>query len=238
MEDKDSLAVIMPVYNEEGAIVAVLDQWLKMLDGLIDADYQIHVYNDGSKDGTKEILARYVEGKQNKLIVHNKPNSGHGATILQGYRENSPNADWLFQIDSDDEMGPELFPELWKRRRDYDFLLGIREGRKQALPRKIISLVSRLVVRLFYGNQTVWDVNSPYRLMRSEAFSRIYQEIPTNTFAPNVIISGMVAKIRLRYYQQLVPQRDRQTGEVSIKKWKLFKAAVKSFWQTIQFAFR
>lgn len=56
MEDKDSLAVIMPVYNEEGAIVAVLDQWLKMLDGLIDADYQIHVYNDGSKDGTKEIL--------------------------------------------------------------------------------------------------------------------------------------------------------------------------------------
>lgn len=43
MEDKDSLAVIMPVYNEEGAIVAVLDQWLKMLDGLIDADYQIHV---------------------------------------------------------------------------------------------------------------------------------------------------------------------------------------------------
>ena len=74
--------------------------------------------------------------------------------------------------------------------------------------------------------------------MRSKAFHEIYQKIPRDTFAPNVIISGMVAKCELRYYQQMVPQRDRQTGEVSIKKWKLFKAAVKSFWQTINFAFK
>ena len=238
MGNKDSLAVVMPVYNEEGAIAAVLDKWLSMLDRLDDVEYQIHVYNDGSKDKTKEILAQYEKGRENKLVVHNKPNSGHGATILLGYQENSRNHDWIFQIDSDDEMGPELFPDLWERRRDYDFLLGIREGRKQVLPRKIISFVSRQVVRIFYGKRTVWDVNSPYRLMRSKVFYKIYQEIPRDTFAPNVIISGMVAKCGLRYYQQMIPQRDRQTGEVSIKKWKLFKAAVKSFWQTITFAFR
>ena len=226
------------VYNEEGAIAAVLDKWLSMLDRLVDVEYRIHVYNDGSKDKTKEILAQYEKGRENKLVVHNKPNSGHGATILLGYQENSRNYDWLFQVDSDDEMGPELFPDLWARRSNYDFLLGIREGRKQALARKIISFVSRLVVRVFYGKKTVWDVNSPYRLMRSKAFHEIYQKIPRDTFAPNVIISGMVAKCELRYYQQMVPQRDRQTGEVSIKKWKLFKAAVKSFWQTINFAFK
>ena len=34
MGNKDSLAVVMPVYNEEGAIAAVLDKWLSMLDRL------------------------------------------------------------------------------------------------------------------------------------------------------------------------------------------------------------
>lgn len=75
MGNKDSLAVVMPVYNEEGAIAAVLDKWLSMLDRLDDVEYQIHVYNDGSKDKTKEILDQYEKGKENKLIVHNKPNS-------------------------------------------------------------------------------------------------------------------------------------------------------------------
>ena len=36
-----------------------------------------------------------------------KTNSGHGPTILLGYRENSDCA-WVFQMDSDDEMGPEF----------------------------------------------------------------------------------------------------------------------------------
>ena len=87
-----------------------------------------------------------------------------------------------------------------------------------------------------YGRRTVWDVNTPYRLMRTSEFMDVYQQIPLTTFAPNVIISGMVARKKLRYYEIRVPQHDRTTGEVSIKKWKLLKAAVKSFWQTIHFA--
>ena len=38
MGNKDSLAVVMPVYNEEGAIAAVLDKWLSMLDRLDDVE--------------------------------------------------------------------------------------------------------------------------------------------------------------------------------------------------------
>ena len=39
----------------------------------------------------------------------------------------------------------------------------------------------------------------------------------------------------LRFFETRVPQHDRTTGEVSIRKWKLLKAAVRSFWQTIRF---
>lgn len=225
----------MPVYNEEAAIGGVLEKWVGALDR-IGLDYVIRPYNDGSKDGSLAVM-RAAAKRFPTVEVRDKANGGHGHTILTGYREAAADGfDWIFQVDSDDEMGPEKFEELWRSRSEKDFLVGIRDGRVQQLPRKIISLVSRLCVRLFYG-RSVWDVNTPYRLMRVSAFANFYRSIPLTTFAPNVILSGLAAKHGLRMFETRVPQHDRTTGEVSIRKWKLLKAAVRSFAQTISYAF-
>ena len=232
----DRLCVVMPVYNEQDAIGPVLRKWDAALAAL-GIDYVIRPYNDGSKDGSLEVM-REVARDLPRVEVRDKPNGGHGNTILTGYRDAAADGfDWVFQIDSDDEMGPEKFGELWERRDDFDFLVGIRDGRVQALPRKMISFVSRLCVRIFYG-KSVWDVNTPYRLMRTAAFKGFYEAIPLTTFAPNVILSGLAARHGLRCFETRVPQHDRTTGEVSIKKWKLLKAAARSFWQTIGFSFK
>ncbi len=232
----DRLCVVMPVYNEQDAIGAVLEKWDGALKGL-GIDYEIRPYNDGSKDNSLSVMHEVANKLGNRIVVRDKPNGGHGNTILTGYRDAANDGfDWVFQIDSDDEMGPEKFNELWSRRNGYDFLVGIRDGRIQALPRKVISFVSRLCVRIFYG-KSVWDVNTPYRLMRVTAFNPFYAAVPLTTFAPNVILSGLAARHKLRCFETRVPQHDRTTGEVSIKKWKLLKAAAKSFWQTICFAF-
>jgi len=233
----DRLCVVMPVYNEEEAIGGVLRKWSDALSAL-GIDFTIRPYNDGSKDSSLKVMRDYVSANPNAHVeVKDKLNGGHGNTILTGYREAAKDGfDWIFQIDSDDEMGPEKFNELWSRRDDYDFLAGIRDGRVQALPRKIISFVSRCCVKLFYGRETVWDVNTPYRLMRASVFAPVYDRIPLTTFAPNVIISGMVARKGLRFFETRIPQHDRTTGEVSIKKWKLLKAAMRSFGETIRFA--
>lgn len=231
----DRLCVVMPVYNERDAIDSVLKKWHGALSDL-GVSFTIRPYNDGSKDDSLMVM-RECAAKLPCVDVRDKKNGGHGNTILTGYREATDDGfDWVFQIDSDDEMGPEKFNELWSRRDEFDFLIGIRDGRVQALPRKVISFVSRCCVKLFYGRRTVWDVNTPYRLMRVSSFAPIFKSIPLNTFAPNVILSGMVARKRLRYFETRVPQHDRRTGEVSIKKWKLFKAAVKSLWQTVRYA--
>lgn len=250
MSTSERLCVVMPVYNECEAIGPVLEKWAAALDGL-GMDYVIRPYNDGSKDNSlavmREVAARInaaasAAGRSGRIEVRDKPNGGHGHTILTGYRDAVADGfDWVFQIDSDDEMGPEKFGELWAARSGYDFLVGIRDGRVQALPRKIISFVSRLCVRLFYG-KSVWDVNTPYRLMRVKGtdgrvgFGELFAMIPPRTFAPNVILSGLAAWHSLRCMEIRVPQHDRTTGEVSIKKWKLLKAAMKSFMQTISFS--
>jgi dolichol-phosphate mannosyltransferase len=170
-----------------------------------------------------------------RLIVHDKPNSGHGPTILKGYKENS-DATWIFQTDSDNELPASHFHVLWENRDDYAFLLGLRDGRLQPLPRKLISMISRFVIQMFY-KKAVTDVNSPYRLMKSVKLKDVFESIPEDTFAPNVIISGMVGVKNLKLFETLVPHQNRTTGEVSIKKWRLFKAACRSLFQTIMYTY-
>ncbi|MBR2904440.1 MAG: glycosyltransferase family 2 protein, partial [Lentisphaeria bacterium] len=232
---KETLIVVMPVYNEQDCIGYVIDKWRNELEKLsATCQYTLHVYNDGSKDHTWQVLESLP--RQN-LVLHNKQNSGHGPTILQAYKELCTEADWIFQTDSDDELSPEYFPALWEKRNDYDLLCGRRTAYQQPLPRKIISMVSRLSVKILFGNK-VTDVNNPYRLMRTQVFAPLFNEIPENTFAPNVILSGLAAlkKNRIRLFEIPVVPVSRKTGVVSIRKWKLVKAAISSFFQTFAVA--
>ena len=234
----ERLCVVMPVYNEEAIIGEVLQSWTDALSAL-GIDYTVRPYNDGSRDSSLSVMQNFV--RQNPMLpveIKDKPNGGHGHTILTAYRDAVEEGfEWVFQVDSDNEMSPDMFHVLWDSREDYDLLVGTRDGRVQPLARKIVSFVSRCCVRLFYGRNTIWDVNTPYRLMRASAFDSAIRQIPRSTFAPNVILSGIVAMNRLRYFEASVPQRDRTTGEVSIKKWKLLRAAMKSFCQTVSFSF-
>ena len=74
--------------------------------------------------------------------------------------------------------------------------------------------------------------------MRVAVFQDFYTKIPLTTFAPNVILSGLAARHKLRCFEAPVAHHHRKTGQCSIKKWKLLKAALKSFWQTAAFAMK
>ena len=120
-EKNERLCVVMPVYNEQEAIGPVLRKWDSMLKG-IGIDYEIRPYNDGSRDDSLVVMRKIGESLE-KVNVRDKPNGGHGNTILTGYRDAVADGfDWIFQVDSDDEMGPEKFGELWAKRGEYDFL--------------------------------------------------------------------------------------------------------------------
>jgi dolichol-phosphate mannosyltransferase len=214
------LVVVMPVYDEEDVIVPVVNDWISVLTRLNMA-FQIRLYNDGSNDRTSE-RTREAFGTDFRVVLIEKENSGHGPTILRGYRE-SGDAEWVFQADSDDEMPASPFEEMWRRRTGADFLIGNRLARTAPWSRKVVTWVSRLIVWLLFGSR-IRDVNSPYRLMRNSVFKGLFRSMPEDTFAPNLIVSGFVSKNRLRVEEVEVPFRSRRTGSGSIRKLKLFKA--------------
>ena len=232
MNNNITLTVVIPVYNEQEIIQDVIKSWSSTLREL-KINYEIRAFNDGSTDNSLQKLNE-MERQNPELRVIHKPNSGHGPTIIEGYR--SVNSKWVLQIDSDDEMKPQYFKKLWQNRDKYDLLLGKRENRKLPITRNIVTWMSRITVKIFYGSG-VNDVNSPYRLYRTEKFRDIFDSIPSNTFAPNVILSGYAVKNKLRIIEFLVPWQQRITGEVSIKRLKLLKVAFISWLQTIKYSF-
>lgn len=226
------LALVMPVYNEEEILENVINDWTNVFEGL-DIDFEILAYNDGSKDKSLEILRKNAENNS-RLIVRDKKNSGHGPTILQGYRDCAENYEWIFQTDSDNELGTEGFVELWKNRCDYDFLIGKRFYKNRVASRKIISNVAKIITRILCG-KGVSDVNCPYRLMKTSVFKDLFLKIESDTFSPNIIVSGFVNRNNIKFFEIPVEWKNRSTGTVSIQKMKLFKSAAKAFFQTIKF---
>ena len=221
----------MPVYNEEEIIGEVAERWLGVLDGL-DIDYELVAIVDGATDASEQIL-RAVAEHHPRLVVDVKPNSGHGPTILRGYRRGAVNADWVFQTDSDDEMPAASFGELWGLRDDADAVIGIRASRNQSAGRRAITRTARLTTRAAFGCRLA-DVNCPYRLMRSSALTPLLGLIPDDTFAPNVAISGMLSRSGARLAEVPVPHHDRTTGVVSILGLKALRAAIRSFGQIVR----
>lgn len=229
--NRRELIVVMPVYNEEACIADVVSSWQCVLNRL-EIDYLLIVLNDGSRDGTELRLRNFYSSE--RISVINKENSGHGPTILMGYHLAVEKADWVFQVDSDDELKPDSFFELWQRRASHDALFGFRVGRNQPVSRRVISSISRYVVSLAFG-KGVLDVNIPYRLMCTNVLKDIIASIPSYSFAPNIMISGALVAQHKRIYNHPVVHENRKTGTVSIVSWRLWKAAFRSFGQTIAF---
>ncbi|HON91567.1 MAG TPA: glycosyltransferase family 2 protein [Sedimentisphaerales bacterium] len=227
---KCELAVVMPVYNEEGCIGDVLSSWRSVLDKC-GIDFVMLVFNDGSTDRTGEMLEAFAQDE--RIHVFHSANRGHGPTILDGYRRAVSLAEWIFQCDSDDEMPTDSFGSLWEIRGQADAVFGCRENRRQTLQRKIITLISRLTVSLFFG-KGIRDVNTPYRLMRASVLERILEHIPADTFAPNLVVSGGLCRVHAKVASVPVPARPRRSGQVSMVRWELWKMSIQSFHQTVR----
>ena len=231
MSNSRELIVVMPVYNEAECIRAVLDDWSAALSDL-NIDFEIIALNDGSKDDTQNVLSKYENDA--RITVINKANSGHGPTITQGYRDAATRAEWVFQVDSDDEMKPRAFANFWNRRQDYDAIFGVRAMREQDSARKFLSAGSRATIKFLYS-RGVRDVNVPYRLMRARALKPIVTAIPDETFAPNILISGVLGKRRRRVLNLPVTHENRKTGTGSLANSKVWKIAARALVETLKF---
>ena len=220
---KDIIYFVLPAYNEEANIEDVIKQWHPVCEK-INADgneAKLVIANDGSKDNTFHIM----QGLQKKypfLTPLDKPNSGHGATVLYLYHYAIDHgANYIFQTDSDGQTLPEEFWQMWENRKNFDFQIGTRGGRQDGASRVFVTKTLRFVVWLMFH---VWvkDANTPFRLLDAEKLKPILEIIPKDYNLANVAVSAIAVRWHYNIGWYPITFRPRQGGVNSINMKRIF----------------
>lgn len=102
-----TLSVVIPAYNEEDGIAAIIERVLAIEPSLpaVGVDhFELIVVDDGSKDRTAEV----AEGYAPRVRVIRQPNKGYGGALKTGF--NAANGELLGFLDADGTYPPEYFP--------------------------------------------------------------------------------------------------------------------------------
>ena len=226
---KDTVYFVMPAYNEAENIEEVIQQWHPVCEK-INADGHVAklvIANDGSKDNTFAIM-QSLKPKYKFFEPIDKPNSGHGATVLYLYRYAIEHgADYIFQTDSDGQTLPEEFWQMWDNREKYDFQIGTRGGRQDGASRVFVTKTLRFVVWLMF-HCWVKDANTPFRLLSVEKLKPILEIIPADYNLANVAVSAIAVRWHYNIGWYPITFRPRQGGVNSINMKRIFGIGVKA----------
>jgi glycosyltransferase involved in cell wall biosynthesis len=170
-----SLSVVIPAYNEEDGIAAILERTLAVWPSLRACGIQeleIIVVDDGSQDRTCEIVARNPEVR----LVKHEVNRGYGAALKTGFR--NARGDLLAFLDADGTYPPECFPQLCQPilEKGADLVIGSRmTGTESEMPlvRRVGNTIFATLVSLL-GNHRISDSASGMRVFRQEALAELY----------------------------------------------------------------
>lgn len=174
------IAVVLPAYNEEKDLPALLDRLQAALQPL-PYDYRIVVVDDGSKDRTAEIAAEAARRMPLRLVRHPQ-NMGLGRAIQTGLKEASHISDVVITMDADNSHDPKYIAEmvaaLEKRPVDLVIASRFRKGSVvKGVPvyRQFLSWGCFIAMRSAAPYSGVRDYSTGFRAYRATALQRLIQ---------------------------------------------------------------
>jgi glycosyltransferase involved in cell wall biosynthesis len=163
------LSIVLPCLNEEENIasaVADTDAWMRRRD--IEGD--IIIVNDGSTDGTVNVLERLQKQYQRLRTVTHTENRGYGAAVRSGC--DAASTEWIGFMDSDGQFRAEDFDRLLLWADQFPLVVGRRRKRADPLRRRINAKCFGMLSWLVLG---VWvrDINCAMKIFRRDLWQRI-----------------------------------------------------------------
>lgn len=168
---KPDVTFLFPVYNESETIETVISEFYSEVGSKIPA--KIIVVEDGSNDGTKDVLKKLSE-KIPMTLIMGKQRRGYSKAIIKGLK--NVDTRYVFLTDSDGQHFAKDFWALYEYRNKYDILSGWRAKRADSFHRKFMSKTFQIMVKLLFRLRYLRDITAPYRLMRSDVAKSIADE--------------------------------------------------------------
>ncbi len=202
-----SLSVVIPAYNEEDCIAAIIERVLAVTPALTDAGiekFELIVVDDGSHDHTSEIVASYL----GVSLIRQPKNKGYGAALKTGFQAAS--GDLVGFLDADGTYPPEYLPALCRAAMDgADLVVGSRRsGASSEMPiiRRLGNLMWSTMVTMLSG-QRVADPASGMRLFRPEILRSLYPLPDGLNFTP--VMSTRAVHEGVRLVEVPIPYKER-----------------------------
>lgn len=226
------LSVIMPSFNEEGSIEAAVCDIQQHVFALVP-DAELLVI-DSSRDRTPQILAR-LAAEDPRVRVIAQPPRGHGEALRAGL--DLARGEHVFLVDSDRQIPLESFARLWQDVQGRHAALGMRVQRNDPWLRLRLTSLVRNTIALVFGTR-IHDANVPFKLLRRDVWLEAAPLIPPDTLAPSLFLAIFLRAGGYSVVEVPTPHQERQTGEVSIRRWKLFKVCLRALGQLLAFRLR
>ncbi len=222
----DSLYLVMPAYNEEANIEAVVRQWMPILDGKGETSKMV-IADAGSTDRTHEILTG-LQKEFPQLSILTDSDKQHGPKLIALYKKAIDDGiDYIFQTDSDGQTNPDEFEAFWNRRDQHDGIFGNRKKRGDGRSRAFVERVVCFLLSSYFGVR-VPDANAPFRLMKTEIVAKYIDRLPVDYNIPNIMMTTYFVKYGEKSCFPVISFKPRQGGKNSINIPKIVKIGWKA----------
>tara|TARA_B100000401_G_scaffold436167_1_gene379152 strand:- start:794 stop:1483 length:690 start_codon:yes stop_codon:yes gene_type:complete len=192
------ISILIPVFNERETILKILE---KVNAEKKNFDLQIVVSDDGSNDGTLEILKKNEDLFD--IIVNKTVNNGKGSAIIEGLKECS--GQYTLIQDADLEYDPEDYQKLFKPiiKDKADVVYGSRFMGQE--PKRVLYFTHRVANFLItflvncFTNINFSDVETCYKLVKTDLLKKI--NLKEKSFAFEIEVTMKLAKERKKFYE-------------------------------------
>lgn len=223
----DTLYVVMPAYNEEENMEAVIKQWYPVL-AMGSEDSRLVIADSGSVDRTHQIIEDLQANGYPQLLAYSDTLKQHGPKVIALYKYAIDHgADYVFQTDSDGQTNPDEFKAFWEMRTAYDAIFGMRTVRGDGKSRKFVENVVCFLLRLYFGVK-VKDANAPFRLFNTAVLNKYVGRFEEDYNLPNIMLTTFYAYYHENYNFMEITFKPRQGGVNSINIRKIVKIGWKA----------
>ena len=164
----------MPIKDERDNIIPLAARVLAVLDARDEsrtAPFELLFIDDGSTDGSAEILDRLAKENPRVTVVHFDRNYGQTSAFDAGFKRSQ--GELVITIDGDLQNDPEDIPTLLGYAKEFDLVCGWRQNRHDTPVRKISSRIANRVRSAVTGDR-VHDTGCSLKIFRRAVVERIH----------------------------------------------------------------
>ncbi len=235
------MSIVIPVYNEKDYIEYVI-RTVKDIDLRYDLEREIIVVDDGSDDGTRDILRKLENSDEFRgilKVIYHERNMGKGGALNTGF--NNVTGDIVIIQDADLEYDPNDWRKMLRLviERGADVVYGSRfYGNHRVLyfyhylGNKVITNLMNLLFNMIFS-----DIEVCYKMMKREVLEKI-KPFRSNDFGIEVEITAKISKLAnkegIRVYEVPINYYGRTYKEGKKINWK---DGFKALWYILKFRF-